>query len=589
MAGMCPLREALGVFTTGASAIGGMRCHEGTLLILDYLDPSAPDDYQCHVCVIGAGPAGIAIASAFADSRFTVCLLESGGLESERSAQALNEGESVGTSPLDPHLCRLRALGGSSRLWGGGCVPLTRLDLAPRDWVPASGWPIGFDELATWCGHARSTLRIDPRHGIADGSFGNAHFPHALPLLEECAVDRVCIESPVFFEAHYRSLLEESDNITLVLHANLMELAATPDARRVQDARIGSLDGRRGTVHARHYVLAAGGIENARLLLLSDGAHPRGLGNAHDQVGRHFMDHPRCLAGQVLGGNLDALLRPYDRDSQRESRPLYRELALADSAQRRLRLLNARARPLPVLDAAPAGLQALRDLRATFRTPAAIDASGVEGDVQRALATGLGGSPASVPRPAGGARRARLAMRIGMNAGHVAGAVARKLRHRSVDSVSSVDLMAYFEQAPNPESRITLGESRDALGQRKVRVDWRFTDFDYASFRTSASLLGHEAARCCGGRFEPAPWIADATQRPGLVGTAHHIGTTRMSDRSSDGVVDRDCRVHGLENLHVAGSSVFPTGGWAFPTFTIVALAMRLADRLRTGLEVVGL
>ncbi|MGY0611350.1 GMC oxidoreductase [Luteimonas sp. A501] len=558
-------------------------------MILDYLDPSAPGDYRSDLCIIGAGPAGIAIATAFADSRFSVCLLESGGLESERSAQALNEGESVGPARLDPHLCRLRALGGSSRLWGGGCVPLTRLDLASRDWVPASGWPIGFDELATWCGHARSTLRIDPRHGIGDGSFGNAHFAHALPLLEECAVDRVCIESPVFFQAQYRPLLEESDNITLLLHANLMELAATPGAGRVQAARIGSLDGRRGTVHARHYVLAAGGIENARLLLLSDGAHPRGLGNAHDQVGRYFMDHPRCLAGRIVGGNLDALLRPYDRDGQRESRPLYRELALADSAQRRLRLLNARARPLPVLDSAPAGLQALRDLRATFRTPPANDDRAVEDEVQRALASGIAGPPAAAPPPAGGGQRARLALRMGMNAGHVAGAVARKLRHRSVDSVRSVDLMAYFEQSPNPESRITLGESRDALGLRKVRVDWRFTEFDYASFRTSAGLLGSEAARCCGGRFEPAPWVADTTLSPGLVGTAHHIGTTRMSDRPGDGVVDRDCKVHGLENLHVAGSSVFPTGGWAFPTFTIVALAMRLADRLRTGLEIVGL
>src|SRR5690606_36260494 len=114
--------------------------------------------------------------------------------------------------------------------------------------------------------------------------------------------------------------------------------------------------------------------------------------------------------------------------------------------------------------------------------------------------------------------------------------------------------------SPNPDSRITLADSRDAMGMRKPRVDWRFTDFDYASFRTAAALLGEEAARCCGGRFEPEPWVQDPALRPAVMGTAHHIGTTRMSARLEDGVVDRDCKVQGIENLHVAGSSVFPTG-----------------------------
>ena len=558
-------------------------------LILDYLDPSTPDDFDCHVCVIGAGPAGIAIANAFAHSRFTVCVLESGGLDSEQASQALNHGDSVGTAMLDPALCRLRALGGSCRLWGGGCVPLTRLDLAPRHWVPSSGWPIDFDELAAWCRHARDTCGIDPRHDIADGSFANAHFTHALPLHGSRAVDRVCIESPVLFQADYTQLLREAGNITLLLHANVMELAAATDADRVQSVRIGALDGRRGTVRARHYVLAAGGIENARLLLASDSVHPQGLGNHLDQVGRHFMDHPRCLAGQIVGGDLASLLRPYDRDGQRESRPLYRELALADDAQVRHELLNARARPIPVADTAPPGLQALRELRASFRAPAVESANEVEGEVQRALAAGIAGPPPSPPPRRNPPRRARLALRVGMNAHEVAGAVARRLRNRPVDRCRRVDLMTYFEQAPNPESRITLSDARDALGMRRVRVDWRLTDLDYASYRTSATLLGEEAARCCGGRFQPAPWVVDPSIRPAVVGTAHHIGTTRMSDRPEDGVVDRDCRVHGLENLHVAGSSVFPTGGWAFPTFTIIALAMRLADRLRTGLEIVGI
>ena len=555
-------------------------------MILDYLDASAPADYQCDICVIGGGPAGIAIASAFAGTRFSVCVLESGGLQSEGRTQALNEGESVGPVGFDPALCRLRAFGGSSRLWGGGCVPLARLDMAPRDWVPSSGWPIDFDELAAWGRHAMAVLGIDPRLDVGDGGFANADFADSLPLRDGHGVQRACFLSPVQFQSRYRALFEDASNITLLLHANLTELAAGSGADCIRSAEIASLAGRRGTVRARHYVLAAGGIENARLLLQSDRVHPRGVGNGHDQVGRCFMDHPRCVAGRILDGDFHALLRHYPGDDQRGRRPLYREFALADEAQRRLRLLNARARPIPVADAPPAGLQALRDLRASFRTLEGVDVDGVEDRVERALATGLPRVFHSAAR--GPAQRAQLALRVGMNVGQVAGAVARKLRQRGVAACRHVDLMAFFEQSPNPDSRITLGDAVDSMGMRKVRVDWRFSERDYASYRTAAGVLGDEAARCCGGRFEPEPWLSDPALRPAVMGTAHHIGTTRMSGRPEDGVVDRDCKVHGMENLHVAGSSVFPTGGWAFPTFTIVALALRLADRLRTRLELVG-
>ncbi len=555
-------------------------------MILDYLDPSAPDDYQCDVCIIGAGPAGITIASAFADSRFRVCVIESGGFDSDSMTHALSEGDPVGPMGFDPAMCRLRAVGGSSRLWGGGCVPLARLDVSPRDWVPASGWPIGFDELAQWWGRARDILGIAPGQPIGDGSFGHGRFTHALPLRPERTVDRVCYISPVKFQERYRALFSASTNITLLLHATLMELLASTGGSQVQEGCIGSLAGRRGAIRARHYVLAGGGIENARLLLASSGSHPAGLGNRHDQVGRHFMDHPRCVAGRVVDGDLYALLRPYNSSELRKEFPLYRELALSDAAQRDGRLLNARARPYPVTASTPKGLQALRELRASFRRPANDALAGVEASVQRALDAGI--PTAAGCAPAGTPRRGRLLLRVGMNVGHLAGAMTRRLRSRPLDSYRHVALMTYFEQSPNPDSRVTLADARDALGMRRVRVDWRVAERDYDTYRTAARILGEEAARACGGRFEPQPWVQDAGLKPALAGTAHHLGTTRMSNRPEEGVVDRDCRVHGMENLHVAGSSVFPTGGWAFPTFTIVALALRLADHLRTGLGDAG-
>jgi choline dehydrogenase-like flavoprotein len=142
--------------------------------------------------------------------------------------------------------------------------------------------------------------------------------------------------------------------------------------------------------------------------------------------------------------------------------------------------------------------------------------------------------------------------------------------------------MGYFEQAPNPNSRITLADERDLLGLPKVCVDWRLTALDRHTYRTAAALFGTELARACDGTYQPAAWLNEDDNTVAQVHTtAHHLGTTRMSDDPRQGVVDHRCRVHGIDNLHIAGSSVFPTGGWAFPTFTVVALALRLADRLR--------
>ena len=145
--------------------------------------------------------------------------------------------------------------------------------------------------------------------------------------------------------------------------------------------------------------------------------------------------------------------------------------------------------------------------------------------------------------------------------------------------------MGFFEQAPNPDSRISLDDRLDALGQRRVRVDWRLTDLDRATHRVAAKLFGTELARVHSGQFVPDPWVEDPAGAPALHGTAHHLGTTRMSANPHDGVVNRHCRVHGIDNLYVAGSSVFPIGSWAYPTFPIIALSLRLADHLRSRLE----
>jgi choline dehydrogenase-like flavoprotein len=139
-----------------------------------------------------------------------------------------------------------------------------------------------------------------------------------------------------------------------------------------------------------------------------------------------------------------------------------------------------------------------------------------------------------------------------------------------------------LEQAPNPDSRVTLDDIVGPFGMPRARLCWQLTARDRESFRRTQALWRRELAET-GADFAPAgadddPWTT------GMSPGAHHMGTTRMHPDPSSGVVDANCRIHGTSNLYVGGSSVFPTVGWAPPTLSIVALTLRLADHLKATL-----
>ena len=543
-------------------------------MIVDYLDGSVAARLDADICIVGAGAAGIAIARSFIGTSLHVCLLESGGLAGERRSQTLCEGHSIGDLPLDPGTSRMRVFGGSCNLWGGGCIPLSALDLRPREWVTHSGWPIAAADLEPYYQRARAICGIQA-YPVDGAGFDSA--PSRPPLRFDAGTltNQIFIRAPVLFGRDYHAELERAPNITVLLHANLLELHVAPDGRAVQGACIGSLGGHRAAVRARHYVLACGGIENARLLLLSDAVLPGGPGNAHGLVGRYFMDHPSGRLGALVAGACDQVARPYDREPAEGTLP-FPEICLSERAQRTHRLLNGRVHPFAVEGPVPRGLRALRGLRQAMRPVASDEGSQLEADLFAATR-----NEALPEAKAASGSMAGLVLQLGLGLGDVGRAMLRKWADKPPVRSSHVDLIGYFEQAPNPDSRVTLTDDRDVLGQRKVCVDWRLTALDRHTYRTAAHLFGLELARACGGCFEPEAWVdADDGTPPRVQGTAHHLGTTRMADDPRQGVVDRHCRVHGMDNLHIAGSSVFPTGGWAFPTFTIVALSLRLADRL---------
>ena len=171
--------------------------------------------------------------------------------------------------------------------------------------------------------------------------------------------------------------------------------------------------------------------------------------------------------------------------------------------------------------------------------------------------------------------------------------------------------VAYFqslaEQRLDPRSRVTLGPATDALGMRRVRLDWQYGPDDRAAALDGLQTIAEAIGGAGLGRMQLVPGGVHADAHDNLVPGEfltlyraepeeidplgfpigmgfHHMCTTRMAADPTEGVVDADCRVHGIDNLWVAGSSVFGTGGVATPTFTIVALAARLADHLRDRL-----
>lgn len=501
------------------------------------------------ICVIGAGAAGISIAQALAGTRLNVCLLEGGGLADEPDTQALYQGVATG-HPMDLDVGRYRTLGGSTTQWTGRCARLQPIDFKRRDWIPHSGWPIGPDDLDRWyraaeevCGFPRAW---DDDRAELDALGATDRTESVEPFLWRYAP--IGNRRYRNWAVEYRRTLEQAQNIRLLLHANVTEFVASDDRSRITSVVARSLTGDRVEVRARAFVLAGGGLENTRLLLASEDTVPGGLGSSRDLIGRFFMQHPRGRIGR-LDCTPGASLALQDRYNifvalaglQRES-----GFALTEAAQRRHELLNASA----IL---------------TFQAEPTSGWEGFKSLAQRQdIATSL-------------ARIARDPVSVSRNLWR------RGVRKRhAAYPTSHVDLVIDLEQEPDPDSRVTLSDQRDALGMQRATVDWRLSERERTTSRFFAEALRTMFEARGYGSVTTEPWLYE-TGRIGdeLSGTFHHIATLRMSGEASEGVVDPDGRVWGTDNLYATGCAVFPTGGQANPTFTIVALALRLADHLR--------
>ncbi|MBR0749935.1 GMC family oxidoreductase [Bradyrhizobium japonicum] len=560
------------------------------------------------IVVIGGGPAGLTLAREFFGHNARIVIIESGGLEEDARSASLNTveiSEDLWTSdqtmrringhgPLAPRWShaeqgygvRCRGLGGSSQAWAGKCASFDAIDFRHRSWIPFSGWPVSEADLSSCMERAAERLNLGP----------NINDDRLWSVIGASSSEQTRSDLPLrnFFWQFARSRLDQFDamrfgpdfareaapNIRVLINATASRILTNPEATAFQGVTAVGPDGRSVRVLGNIGVLAASAIENPRLLLLSNAIVHAGLGNAHDNVGRYLLDHPATQIARFDRGAADAVVKRFGFQGvpHRGRMHMYMHgLALAASTQERENLTNgalffleehAPDDPVMALKRLAKGDRSrlLADVGTVLRSPGsiakayaikAIQSGKISETVQKALVDAV----------------------IKVNPDFA----VRETLHRGIQHrLLGVRVEGIVEQIPDRTNRIALSDSTDALGMRKATVTWRVDQLTKRSLGRLGSLLMDECARINLPRPILADWIenGNSAEAP-VIDMAHTMGTTRMAADPRHGVVDKNCQVHGVRGLFVAGGSIFPTGGHSNPTLMIAALSIRLADHIK--------
>jgi choline dehydrogenase-like flavoprotein len=514
-------------------------------VILDFNELES-HDLSADVCIVGSGAAGISIALELVGTRHQVLVLEGGGVGPEAESQRLYETETGEVPFRSAQLGRGRVFGGTTTLWAGQLLPLSELDFEERDWVPHSGWPFGRAAIEPYYRRAERVMQVPTL------TYDERSWPDGLRRPPQLDPSKFRFQHSVFsghrnLAKAYGTRLADASNVRVVVHANVTEVKTDATGSAVERLELKSLRGHTGSATAGHYVICCGGIETVRILLASEG-----VAGSRDLLGRYFQDHMNALipVRPAQKRKFQAMFNTRRVGSLR----YYPKLAATSELQREERLLSVGADACYVPDgetaitSAKRAAEALRSKERRHELPGAV--------------------AGTLTRP------------------HQMAAAAYRhfvLRQKASENFGPTYLGIQVETVPNPDSRITLGERRDALGMPLAIVDWRPTDAERRAVEIYARLLAEEFERAGLGRLDLSSLPLPSDRRElhdAIMSGNHHLGATRMHQDPAQGVVDEHCTVHGISNLHIASGSVFPTGGFSNPTLTIIALSLRLADHL---------
>jgi choline dehydrogenase-like flavoprotein len=492
------------------------------------------------ICIIGAGAAGISIALEWINSPHRVILLEGGGFDYDPRMQDLYRGKTTGQRYYPLESARLHYFGGTTGHWAGFCSPLDEIDFKKRDWVPYSGWPIERSELDPFYARAQKNLDLGPYEYSLPYYQGKDKALIPLPFDQDVVFNKMWqFSPPTRFGTKYRDAIIKAPNVHLYTYANVCDITANENASAIKQVTVKNFAGKEHTVKAKYYICACSAMQNARLLLASNQQAPKGLGNDNDVVGRFFMEHLEIKSAEIWFPDPDPLklyLMDFGKTKYRA------ELGITAKKQEEYKILNGTASftPLEIARQEPAFIDIWTKDRKQ-REKNMKDFSKKENEF----------------KPEKGFRNFQLFTRV--------------------------------EQAPNPNSRITLDTEKDELGMRRIMLHWELTPLEKRSIRTIYEIIGRQAgiSEKCRVRLLEYLWDENDYSWPEFTGGGwHHMGTTRMGLDPKQSVVNPDCGVHGIRNLYIAGSSCYVTAGAPNPTLTLVALSIRLSDHLKKRVNV---
>jgi hypothetical protein len=550
---------------------------------------------SAHLAVVGAGPVGIVVALEAARSGIDVLLIESGYDKFNAQVQQLSEAAAWDADLHTPMSMALRRqLGGTSTVWGGRCVPYDRVDFDRRPYISDTAWPVSYEELVPHFQRACDWLRCGR---AAFDIKGMPHLPRSMvPGLSEgdgstSTFERWSLSTD--FAREYADALKRSAHVRVVMGLTCTQVISRPGSTRAEQLACRTLEGRRVSVQARSYVLACGGLETTRLLLASRGPHGGSPGDHSGHLGSWYMGHVDGVIADVRFRTPPrSTIFGYERDI--DGTRVRRRFSISRQVQLGRELPNTIAfLANPPLSDYRHGNGVLSFAYLTLRSPLGRKFSPA---AQRVPVTGDG-----VTAPAdSGVARARVGPHL-MNMARdwasvgrfAAGFGARRVlaRGRKIPGFFAAysrenlyPLQYHGEQVPDRQSRVSLASDRDSVGMPRLNIDLRFSKHDVDGILRCHKIWDEYLRRNDYGHLEYVSQDPGSAVWSQLGGGSHQLGTTRMSARAEDGVVDENLAVHGLNNLFVASSSVFVTSSQANPTFMTIVLALRLVNRLKSDL-----
>jgi len=521
-------------------------------MIVDLDSLTEPRQWRTKVCILGGGISGLTLAHSLRHAKVPVMVLEAGGLQFEERYQDLNEAEMTGAPHLGTSTGRFRVLGGASTRWGGQLMPFTSDVLQSPKVCGLPHWPISTEDLQPYYRELESLTGVN-NLPFSDELLSSFQQEHAL------LSDDIRVRFSKWVPYRNRNLAKtlgqqciHSSYVSVFLHANVTRIEMRQDGVSVKSVIAKTMDGAAHEFQADLFVMCAGTIETSRLLLASNNVCPAGVGNDQDQVGRYFHDHISVKAAAVPPAAQKRILRHFT--------PLLRGGTIHTPKLEASPALRARRRMLSVMAHFPVEEPEDTPLHSVRRILRSLQSGKLDPGLLR---TALKMLPQSVEM-----------------GGYLGSAYLRN--RRPISKHAKLSLQIDCEQMPHAESRIKLSNALDRLGSRKALVNWRISEEERCTIQSFAGIL-EKVMRGAG--LGALSWDERLFENDDAwfnlpADVLHMMGGTRMGSSAAKSVVNESLQVHGVENLYVASCSVFPTGGSSNPTFTLMALALRLSEQI---------